>query len=90
LVSWTVLFTKQAQKDAQKLASASPALRLKAQALLDLLAEDPLRQPPPCEALVGDLRGAFSRRINIQHRLVDQVLGEQRIVKVLRMWSHYD
>jgi toxin YoeB len=89
-VSWTVLFTKQAQKDAQKLASASPALRRKAQALLDLLAEDPLQQPPPFEALVGDLRGAFSRRINIQHRLVYQVLGDQRIVKVLRMWSHYD
>ncbi len=89
-MSWTVLFTKQAQKDAQKLASASPALRRKAQALLDLLAEDPLQQPPPFEALVGDLRGAFSRRINIQHRLVYQVLGDQRIVKVLRMWSHYD
>ncbi|MFN9645389.1 MAG: Txe/YoeB family addiction module toxin [Cyanobacteriota bacterium] len=89
-MSWTVLFTKQAQKDAQKLASASPALRQKAQALLVLLAEDPLRQPPPCEALVGDLRDAFSRRINIHYRLVYQVLGEQRIVKVLRMWSHYD
>lgn len=89
-MSWTVLFTKQAQKDAQKLASASPALRQKAQALLDLLAKDPLQQPPPFEALVGDLRGAFSRRINIQHRLVYQVLGDQRIVKVLRMWSHYD
>ena len=89
-MSWTVLFSKQAQKDAQKLASASPALRQKAQALLDLLAKDPLQQPPPFEALVGDLRGAFSRRINIQHRLVYQVLGDQRIVKVLRMWSHYD
>ena len=89
-MSWTVLFNKQAQKDAQKLASASPALRQKAQALLDLLAKDPLQQPPPFEALVGDLRGAFSRRINIQHRLVYQVLGDQRIVKVLRMWSHYD
>jgi Txe/YoeB family toxin of toxin-antitoxin system len=86
----TVLFTKQAQKDAQKLASASPDLQQKAQALLDLMAEDPLQQPPPFEALVGDLRGAFSRRINIQHRLVYQVLGDQRIVKVLRMWSHYD
>ena len=89
-MSLTVLFTKQAQKDAQKLASASPALRQKAQALLDLMAEDPLQQPPPFEALVGDLRGAFSRRINIHHRLVYQVLGDQRIVKMLRMWSHHD
>jgi Txe/YoeB family toxin of toxin-antitoxin system len=89
-VSWTVLFTKQAQKDARKLASASSALKAKAQQLLELLAEDPYRQPPPYEALVGDLRGACSRRINIQHRLVYQVLEDERVVKVLRMWSHYD
>jgi len=89
-VSWTVLFTNQAQKDAKKLACASPTLKSKAQALLNLLASDPLQQPPPYEALVGDLRGAFSRRINIQHRLVYQVLSEERIVKVLRLWSHYD
>jgi len=89
-VSWKVLFTKQAQKDARKLASASPALRAKAQQLLDLLAEDPYRQPPPYEALVGDLSGACSRRINIQHRLVYQVLEQERSVKVLRLWSHYD
>jgi Txe/YoeB family toxin of toxin-antitoxin system len=89
-VSWTVLFTKQAQKDARKLASASPALKQKAQALLDLLAADPYQQPPPYEALVGDLRGACSRRINIQHRLVVQVLEDTGVVKVLRMWSHYD
>jgi Txe/YoeB family toxin of toxin-antitoxin system len=89
-VSWTVLFTKQAQKDASKLASASPALKQKAQALLDLLAADPYQQPPPYEALVGDLRGACSRRINIQHRLVYQVLEDVRVAKVLRMWSHYD
>jgi len=88
-VSWKVLFTKQAQKDARKLASASPALRAKAQQLLDLLAEDPYRQPPPYEALVGDLSGACSRRINIQHRLVYQVLEQERSVKVLRLWSHY-
>ena len=87
-MSWTVLFTRQAQK-ARKLASASPALKARAQQLLELLAEDPYRQPPPCEALVGDLRGAFSRRINIQHRLVYQLLDDARIVKVLRMWSHY-
>jgi Txe/YoeB family toxin of toxin-antitoxin system len=89
-VSWTVLFTKQAQKDARKLAFASPALKQKAQALLDLLAADPYQQPPPYEALVGDLRGACSRRINIQHRLVYQVVEDLRVVKVLRMWSHYD
>ena len=86
-MSWTVLFTKQAQKDARKLASASGALKQKAQALLDLLAVDPYQQPPPCEALVGELRGACSRR-NIQHRLVVQVLEEERIVKVLRLWTH--
>ena len=89
-MSWTVLFTKQAQKDARKLASASPALKQKAQALLDLLAADPYQQPPPYEALVGDLRGACSRRINIQHRLGYQVVEDVRVVKVLRMWSHYD
>jgi Txe/YoeB family toxin of toxin-antitoxin system len=89
-VNWTVLFTKQAQKDARKLAFASPALKQKAQALLDLLAADPYQQPPPYEALVGDLRGACSRRINIQHRLVYQVVEDVRVVKVLRMWSHYD
>ena len=89
-MSWKVLFTKQAQKDARKLASASPALKVKAQELLDLLAQDPYQQPPPFEALVGDLRGSCSRRINIQHRLVYQVLDQERIVKVLRMWSHYE
>jgi Txe/YoeB family toxin of toxin-antitoxin system len=89
-VSWKVLFTKQAQKDARKLASASPALKVKAQELLNLLAQDPYQQPPPFEALVGDLRGACARRINIQHRLVYQVLDQERIVKVLRMWSHYE
>ena len=89
-MSWTVLFTKQAQKDARKLASASPPLKQKAQALLDLLAADPYQQPSPYEALVGDLRGACSRRINIQHRLVYQVVEDLRVVKVLRMWSHYD
>ncbi|MEI6111456.1 MAG: Txe/YoeB family addiction module toxin [Cyanobium sp. ELA712] len=89
-MSWTVLFTKQAQKDARKLASASPALKQKAQVLLDLLAADPYQQPPPYEALVGDLRGACSRRINIQHRLVYQVVKDVYVVKMLRMWSHYD
>jgi toxin YoeB len=87
-VSWRVLYTKQAQKDAKRLASAG--LKAKAQQLLDVLAEDPFRSPPPYEKLVGDLRGAFSRRINIQHRLVYQVLADQRVVKVLRMWTHYE
>jgi len=90
VVSWTVLFTKQAQKDGRKLASASPALKQKAEALLELLAVDPYQQPPLYEALVGELRGACSRRINIQHRLVYQVLDTEQIVKVLRLWSHYD
>lgn len=88
-MSWSVRFTRQAQKDARKLAAAAPALKARAQELLLLLADDPFRQPPPFEALVGDLRGAFSRRINIQHRLVYQVLREEGIVKVLRMWTHY-
>ena len=89
-MSWRVLFTRQAQKDARKLAATTPALKAKAQRLLELLAEDPFGQPPPFEALVGDLRGAYSRRINIQHRLVYQVLSDEQVVKVLRMWSHYE
>ena len=89
-MNWRVLFTRQAQKDARKLASASPALKEKAQQLLTLLADDPFTQPPPYEALVGDLRGAYSRRINIQHRLVYSVDTEAALVRVLRMWSHYD
>jgi len=89
-VSWRVLFTRQAQKDARKLAATTPALKAKAQRLLELLADDPFAQPPPFEALVGDLRGAYSRRITIQHRLVVQVLSDEQVVKVLRMWSHYE
>ena len=88
-MNWRVLFTREAQKDARKLASATPALKDNAQQLLQLLAEDPFRQPPPFEALVGDLRGAYSRRINIQHRLVYAVDAEEAVVRVLRMWSHY-
>ena len=89
-MSWHVLFTGPAQKDARKLAATTPALKAKAQRLLELLADDPFAQPPPFEALVGDLRGAYSRRINIQHRLVYQVLSDEQVVKVLRMWSHYE
>ncbi len=89
-MSWKVLFTKQAQKDARKLASASPALKQKAQALLELLARNPYTQPPPYESLIADLRGASSRRITIQHRLIYQVLDDDRIVKILRLWTHYE
>ena len=83
-----VVFTKQAQKDAKKLARAD--LKLKAQLLLGILAVDPFQNPPPCEKLIGDLSGAYSRRINIQHRLVYQVLKRERVVKVLRLWTHYE
>ncbi len=85
---WRLVFTKQAQKDAKKIAASE--LRDKAQALLDVLAEDPYQSPPPFEKLVGDLAGAYSRRINIQHRLVYQVLQDDHTVKVLRMWTHYE
>jgi toxin YoeB len=86
-VSWRLLYTKQAQKDAQRLASVG--LKAKAQELLAIIGEDPFRTPPPFERLVGDLRGAYSRRLNIQHRLVYQVLEEEGVVKVLRMWTQY-
>lgn len=83
-----LVFTKQAQKDARKLAGAG--LKPKAQSLLDILANDPFQNPPPYEKLIGDLAGAYSRRINIQHRLVYQVLKTERVVKVLRLWTHYE
>ena len=85
---WRVVFAKQAQKDASKLASAG--LKPKAQALLAILAENPFQNPPPYEKLVGDLSGAYSRRINIQHRLVYEVLQAEQTVKVLRLWTHYE
>lgn len=88
LVKWTLVYTKQAQKDAVKISRAG--LRDKAQVLLDILAENPYQNPPSYEKLVGDLSGACSRRINIQHRLVYQVLEEGRTVKVIRMWTHYE
>ena len=87
-MTWKLVYTKQAQKDAKKLASSG--LKPKAQELLALIAEDPYRKPPPFERLIGDLSGAYSRRINIQHRLVYQVLDDERVVKVLRLWSHYE
>ncbi len=87
-MNWQLLYTKHAQKDAEKLASAG--LKEKASALLAILSENPFQSPPAYEKPIGDLTGAYSRRINIQHRLVYQVLEEQRVVKVLRMWSHYE
>jgi toxin YoeB len=87
-VNWKLVFTKQAQKDAKKLSSAG--LRPKAEALLEVLRKNPLENPPPYEKSVGDLAGAYSRRINIQHRLVYQVLPEIKTVKVIRLWTHYE
>lgn len=87
-MTWKVIYTKQAQKDAKKIAQSN--LKKRAQELLSLLEQDPFQNSPQFEKLVGDLEGAYSRRINIQHRLVYQVLQEERIVKVLRMWSHYE
>ena len=87
-MSWQVVYTKQAQNDAAKLASAG--LKEKAAALLGVLRENPFQNPPPYEKLVGDLAGAYSRRINIQHRLVYEILQEEQTVKVLRLWPHYE
>ena len=87
-MSWKIVFTKQAQRDARRIARSN--LRGKAEALLEIVSRDPFQMPPPCEKLVGDLAGAYSRRINIQHRLVYQVYKKERVIKVLRMWTHYD
>jgi toxin YoeB len=87
-VSWHVVFSKQAKRDAKKLAAAG--LRSKSEALLEVLRQNPYQNPPPYEKLVGDLAGAYSRRINIQHRLVYTILDEVREVRVLRMWTHYE
>jgi len=87
-VSWRLVYTTQAQKDAKKLAASN--LKKKAQALLDILREDPYQTPPPYEKLVGDLVGIYSRRINIQHRLVYEIIEAERTVKVIRMWTHYE
>ncbi len=87
-MSWEILYSKQAQKDAKKLAAAG--LKDKALQLLAVLKNDPFQNPPPYEKLVGDLAGTYSRRINIQHRLIYQVLSGEKQVKVLRLWSHYE
>ena len=87
-MTWCLVYTNQARKDAKKVVTSD--LKKKAEELLELLREDPYRSPPPFEKLIGDLSGAFSRRINIQHRLVYQVLEEKKVVKVIRMWTHYE
>ncbi len=87
-MNWQIVFTRQAQRDARKLSAAG--LKAKAEFLLSLLKDNPFQAPPPYEKLLGDLTGAYSRRINIQHRLVYQVLEKQRTVKVIRMWTHYE
>ena len=88
MVGWQLVFTNQAEKDAKKLLRS--ALKRKAEILLEILKKNPYQQPPSFEKLVGDLEGAYSRRINIQHRLVYQILENQKIVKILRMWTHYE
>ena len=88
MVAWRLVYTKQAKKDAKKLAGSG--LKIKAQALLNAISEDPYQTPPPFEKLVGDLTGAISRRINIQHRIVYQVIEDEHTVKILRMWTHYE
>ena len=87
-MSWKIVFTNQAQKDARKLADAG--LKRKAEELLEMMQADPFQSPPSFEKLVGDLAGAYSRRINIQHRLVYQILEDERIIKIIRMWTHYE
>jgi toxin YoeB len=88
MVKWELVYAKQALKDAKKLSSSG--LKAKAEKLLEIISEDPFRNPPPFEKLVGDLSGAYSRRINIQHRVVYEVFADLRIVKVLRLWTHYE
>lgn len=85
---WSLVYTSQARKDAKKLSSVG--LKQTAQALLDIIRQNPYQNPPPYEKLVGDLSGAYSRRINIQHRLVYQILEQEKIVKILRLWTHYE
>ncbi len=88
MVSWQLVFTKQAQKDAKKIAQSG--LKPQAERLLEIIKENPFKNPPPYEKLVGDLSGAYSRRINIQHRLVYEVLDNLKTVKIIRMWTHYE
>ena len=87
-MSWRIVFTKQAQKDAQKLSASG--LRSKAEELIQILGDNPYQQPPPYEKLIGDVAGAYSRRINIKHRLVYQIFDNEKTVKIIRMWTHYE
>lgn len=87
-MTWRLVYTKQARKDARRLMAAG--LKAKGQALLDLIRENPYQTPPPYEKLVGDLAGAYSRRLNIQQRLIYQIVEKERVVKVIRMWTHYE
>jgi toxin YoeB len=87
-VSWRLVYTKQAQKDAKKIAASG--LKTKAESIIKILRENPFQTPPPYEKLVGDLSGAYSRRINIHHRLIYQVLNDEKVVKIIRMWTHYE
>jgi len=87
MVKWRLVFTKQAQRDAKKLAASG--LKIKASKLVEVLQNDPFLSPPPYDKLIGDLAGAYSRRINIQHRIIYQVYEEERVVKIIRMWTHY-
>ena len=87
-MNWSIVYTRQAQKDAKKIASSN--LRPQTERLLDIIAKHPFQNPPPYEKLVGDLAGGYSRRINIQHRLVYQVYGAEHTIKILRMWTHFE
>ena len=87
-MSWRIVFTKQAQKDAKKISASN--LKPKAEKIIKILRQNPFQTPPPYEKLVGDLAGAYSRRLNIQHRIVYQVIADEKIVKLIRMWTHYE
>ena len=87
-MNWRVVFTKQAQKDAKKISASG--LKQKVEELINILCENPYQVPPPFEKLIGDLAGAYSRRINIQHRIVYQIMNEKKIIKIIRMWTHYE
>jgi Txe/YoeB family toxin of toxin-antitoxin system len=86
-VNWRLVYTRQAEKDAKKIAASG--LRSKAEEIIQILRENPFQTPPPFEKLVGDLAGAYSRRINIHHRLIYQILTDEKVVKIIRMWTHY-
>jgi toxin YoeB len=88
LVNWRIVFTKQAQKDAKKISASG--LKPKAEKIIEILRQNPFQTPPPYEKLVGDLAGAYSRRLNIQHRIVCQVIIDEKTVKLIRMWTHYE